>query len=138
MTALLLDTHVWLWLTQGIEEKLPEWARRRIDEAAASGGLYLSVISVWETGMLVAKRRLDLPKPQRSWILAALEAPGLRLLAVEPEIALDSCELPGEFHPVPADRILAASARHLSAPLMTHDKKIIAYAQQGYLEVEAV
>lgn len=28
--------------------------------------------------------------------------------------------------------------RHLSAPLMTHDKKIIAYAQQGYLDVEAV
>lgn len=138
MSALLLDTHIWLWLGQGIEDKLSEKARKRIDEAANAGRLYLSVISVWEAGMLVAKQRLDLPKPHRAWILAALDAPGLHLLPVEPEIALDSTELPGQFHPDPADRILAASARYLSAPLMTCDKKIIAYAKQGYLDVEAV
>lgn len=138
MIPLLLDTHVWLWLTQGVEEKLPDHARQRIDEAAAAGALYLSVISVWETGMLVVKGHIDLPKPHRTWILTALEAPGLRLVGVTPEIALESNELPGQFHSDPADRILVASARNLSASLMTHDKKIIAYAQQGHLEVQAI
>jgi PIN domain nuclease of toxin-antitoxin system len=138
MSALLLDTHVWLWLTQGIEDKLPKSALQRIDVAAQAGCLYLSTISVWETGMLVAKQRLRLPKPHQQWILAALNAPGLRVLGLEPEIALAANDLPGEFHADPADRILAASGRYLAAPLMTHDRKIIAYAEQGHLAVDAI
>jgi PIN domain nuclease of toxin-antitoxin system len=138
MNALLLDTHVWLWLTQGIEDKLPLPARQHIDEAAAFGVLYLSAISVWETAMLAAKGRISLPKPHRAWIMSALAAPGLRLLPIEPEIAVSSVELPGTFHPDPADRILVASARYLAASFMTHDRKIIAYAEQGYLEVDPV
>lgn len=138
MSGLLLDTHVWLWFAIGEESKLNVAARNRIDQAAKLGKLYLSIISIWETGMLQSKQRIYLPHPYKAWINAAIKAPGLRLLPLEPSIALNCNDLPGEFHPDPADRIIVASARYLSIPLMTHDRKIIAYARQGHVIVDAV
>jgi PIN domain nuclease of toxin-antitoxin system len=137
MSGLLLDTHVWLWMAQG-DDRLPVFARNRIDATVAMGQLYLSIISVWETGLLASKGRIHLPGIHRDWIKAALAFPGLRLLPLEPDVALDCNELPGQFHPDPADRILVASARHLGVPLMTRDKKIIAYGQQGHVLVDAI
>ncbi|MGH8603916.1 MAG: type II toxin-antitoxin system VapC family toxin [Gammaproteobacteria bacterium] len=138
MNALLLDTHVWLWVAEGIAEKIPAEAMQHVDRAAREGGLYVSVISVWEIGMLAAKGRIRLSKPVRHWVNEALEAPGLRLLPLEPGIALDCNDLPGDFHPDPADRILVASARHLDAPLITHDRRVIAYGQAGHFTVYAI
>lgn len=137
MNGLLMGTHVWLWMAQG-DVRLPKAARNRIDAMAHAGRLYLSIISVWETGMLAAKGRIHLPISHRTWIGAALAYPGLLLLPLEPDIALDCSELPGQFHPDPADRILVATARHLDLPLMTRDRKIIAYGQRGHVRVDAV
>ena len=47
---------------------------------------------------------------------------------LEPEIAVDSAELP-LFHGDPADRMIVATARHLSAMLVTRDAKILAWAE---------
>jgi PIN domain nuclease of toxin-antitoxin system len=138
MNVLLLDTHVWIWVAEGVPEKIPPAAMQHIDNAARVGGLYVSVISVWEIGMLAAKGRIRLSKPVRRWVNEALEAPGLRLLPLEPDIALDCNALPGDFHPDPADRILVASARHFDAPLMTHDRRVIAYGQAGHVAVYAI
>ena len=63
MRALLLDTHVWLWFARGEEGKLNETAKNRIDQAAHSGKLYPSAISIWETGMLQSKQRINLLSP---------------------------------------------------------------------------
>jgi len=138
MNMLLLDTHVWIWVAEGIPEKMPAAAMQHIDDAARRGGLYVSVISVWEIGMLAAKGRIRLSKPVRRWVKEALEAPGLRLLPLEPDIALDCNDLPGDFHPDPADRILVASARYLDVPLITHDRRVISYGQAGHVAVYAI
>ena len=41
---------------------------------------------------------------------------------------------PGSPHGDPADRVIVASARHLGAPLVTADRKILAYSRQGHLQ----
>ena len=41
----------------------------------------------------------------------ALIAPGISLVALEPEIAVASTRLPGDFHGDPADRLIVATAR---------------------------
>ena len=40
---------------------------------------------------------------------------------------MQAVNLPGTFHPDPEDRILAATARHLGATMITGDAKIHAY-----------
>ncbi|WP_438823534.1 PIN domain-containing protein [Alteromonas sp. P256] len=41
--------------------------------------------------------------------------------------AIESTRLPDEFHQDPADRMIVALARTLSAPLITADEKILNY-----------
>jgi PIN domain nuclease of toxin-antitoxin system len=43
------------------------------------------------------------------------------------EIAVESTRLPGEFHRDPADQIIVATARVHNVPLVSSDRKIIAY-----------
>ena len=50
---LLLDTHIWIWLNEGVAQ-LPQEVRRRIDRAGARGGVLVSVMSVWEVSLLHA------------------------------------------------------------------------------------
>ena len=60
---------------------------------------------------------------------------GIRLAALEPVIALASTRLPGEMHGDPADRMVAATARHLGVVLVTADEKLLAYGAAGHLAV---
>jgi PIN domain nuclease of toxin-antitoxin system len=53
-----------------------------------------------------------------------------------PDIAIASSWLPGEIHGDPADRLIIATARHLGLPIVTRDRKILAYADAG--EVSAM
>lgn len=138
MTAqklLLLDTHVWLWFALGNGDRLDEAACQQIEDAAYGGRLAISAITVWEIGMLDAKGRITLGAPCEKWVATALALPGLRLVGLEPDIAVASTRLPGEFHPDPADRILVATARALDATLATADERIINYSRAGYLKV---
>ena len=56
-------------------------------------------------------------------------------MGLEPEIAVESCFLPGEFHNDPADRFLVATARLKNAALVTRDQRIIEYGNQGHVKV---
>lgn len=50
MTALLLDTHVWIWLAGG-ELRLAKQAPR-FNRVAANGQLLLSAVSMYETALI--------------------------------------------------------------------------------------
>jgi PIN domain nuclease of toxin-antitoxin system len=41
----------------------------------------------------------------------AVAYPGVELLALTPQIAIESTKLPGSFHRDPADQIIVATAR---------------------------
>ena len=132
---LLLDTHYWIWMQLGEASHFTERMLTAIRQAAASGSLLVSAISVWELGMLEAKGRIRLKPSCEEWVKEALATPGLGLAPITPEIALESSRLPGPFHGDPADRIIVATARRMGAQLMTRDQKLIQYGRKGHLAI---
>ena len=133
--AIVLDTHVWLWLVQGEASRLSAEAIRQLEAGSRRGELLVSAISVWEVAMLESRGRITLSRPVDDWVRAALAAPGTRLLPLAPEIAVESTRLPGPPHGDPADRILIASARIHGARLATCDRAILDYADLGHVVV---
>jgi PIN domain nuclease of toxin-antitoxin system len=129
LTGVLLDTHAMVWLVNG-DAQLSLRAQRRI---AAAAPVWVSAITPWEIGMLVAKGRLTLIKDALEWVEEALALPGIRLAALEPSIAVASTRLPGELYGDPADRLIAATARHLGVALVTADEKLLAYGAAGHI-----
>jgi PIN domain nuclease of toxin-antitoxin system len=124
---LLLDTHVLIWLDAG-SGRLSANALSTIDRALSEQTLWVSAVSFWEIGMLIEKGRLTLSLPLTQWRLELLSK-GLKELPVNGSIAIDSTcfQL---FHGDPMDRLITASAIHLSATLVTADNKILAWADQ--------
>jgi len=120
---------------EGRVHEVPTRVLEEVEGAQADGRVWVSAISVWEVGMLEAKGRLTLSRGTRDWVRRALGVPGVRLAELSPDVALDSSTLPGTVHGDPADRILIATARHLGAKLVTRDRSIISYGEQGLLAV---
>ncbi|HMO49232.1 MAG TPA: type II toxin-antitoxin system VapC family toxin [Rubrivivax sp.] len=131
---MLLDTHALIWLVAG-DERLRPAVRRRIEAAAQARQLWVSAITPWEIGMLVAKGRLALDRDVMDWLHAALALPGVRLAPLELALAVASTRLPGEPHGDPADRLIVATARHLGATLVTADHALLAYGRLGHVGV---
>jgi PIN domain nuclease of toxin-antitoxin system len=123
---IVLDTHVWIWWVDE-SKKLSQKSKETIEQNIEHG-LGVSIISCWEVAKLVELARLELTLPVREWITAALAYPGVRLLALTPDIAVDSTQLPGEFHRDPADQLIVATARFYDSLLLTHDSKLLDYA----------
>jgi PIN domain nuclease of toxin-antitoxin system len=134
---LLLDTHAWLWLVGGAEP-FTRSVLSAVERGARQGRIRVSAISVWEVAMLEAKGRIRLSKDCLAWVHDALASPGISLAPLTPEIAVESCRLPGTFHGDPADRILVATARLLGATLLTRDAMILSYGRKKYVAVMAV
>jgi PIN domain nuclease of toxin-antitoxin system len=107
-----------------------------IEAAAAQDGVLLSVVTGWELGLLVRKRRVTLDLSAPAWLDRFLAQPGVRPLPLSPTAAITSSFLPEPFHGDPADRMLVATARELGLPLVTRDARILAYAAAG--EVRAL
>jgi PIN domain nuclease of toxin-antitoxin system len=135
MSALLLDTHIWLWYAEGNEERLPPASIKKLDRARRSEGLRVSSISVWEVGMLHAEGRVQLSTPLRDWVRKALAPPGISLLPLDADSAVESTLLPGEVHGDPADRFLIAAARTNGLAFATRDSDIIEYGKAGHVRV---
>jgi len=137
-SSLLLDTHIWLWLACGVQGKIRPSTLRAIEQAGQRRDLFISIISVWEIALLESKRRIVLPMPTQKWMARALDNPGLKLIALdEPEIVLDSCQLPEQLHADPADRFLVATARARNAVLVTADQRILDYSKSGHVKTLA-
>ena len=136
--ALVLDTHVWLWLEFGDPRLEASPAFPDIREALGRSNLLVSIISIWEVAILEAKGRIRLNQECGRWVDRALSVPGISLRPLTPEIAIASTRLPDGFHPDPADRMLVATARTLGATLATADHKIIDYGKRKHVKVLAV
>jgi PIN domain nuclease of toxin-antitoxin system len=135
MSALLLDTHIWLWFAEGNAARLPPASVRKLDDARKEDGLLVSAISVWEIGVLQAKGRIHLSAPLRDWVNNALAPAGISLLPLDAQVASESTLLPGDPHGDPADRFLIAAARTKGVILATRDEDIIEYGKTGYVRV---
>ena len=87
----------------------------------------ISAISCWEVAKLVEYKRLNLPCSLTEWFEQALRYPGISLLELTPEIAIQSTQLPGKFHRDPVDQIVVATSMVFDCPLVTSDAKILNY-----------
>lgn len=110
----------------GAVQLLPDY--RDYAQEREAEGLGLCAIFCWEVAKLVEGGRLTLPVPVGEWLTKALAYPGIRLLELSPQVAVESTQLPGVFHRDPADQMIAATARLYRCPLVTMDQKIQAYA----------
>ena len=133
--SLLLDTHTWLWLMEGDERLSAEGIVERAEAAAAGGALLVSAISLWEVAMLEAVGRLRLSIPVVRWLQEATGTPGLSVVPVGVELAAESARLPGDFPGDACDRLIVATARLRSAPLVTADPLLLRYGREGHLLV---
>jgi PIN domain nuclease of toxin-antitoxin system len=130
---ILLDTHVAVWLSA--DSNLKASVRSKLERAYRDNQLFLSPISAWEIGMLVAKKRLDFGESPLGWLQTFISKFRIKIADLTPEIAINSTYLPGELPGDPADRILVATARAHSAMLASADEAILSYAQEGYVKV---
>jgi len=129
---LLLDTCAVLWtaLDAGIAGKAEEAMNASVQ---ADVDVMVSPITAWELGLLEARGRLPTAQQASRLFNEFLSRPGIGLEGLSPEILIDSSSLPGELHNDPADRIIIATARALDMIVVTRDRAILRYAQQGYV-----
>jgi len=109
--------------------------KKELNEAARQNRIAISAITPWEIALLVSKDRLQLGVDVMVWVRDALAIPGVRLVPLDPEIAVASTRLPFEMHADPADRILVATARHIGATLVTADRALLELSLLGNLRV---
>ena len=126
---LLLDTHVWIWLSLETPKKLSARSKKAIHSADHT---WISAISCWELAKLVDKKRIGFSIPTLTWIRRSLNQFNIKVADLSPEIAVESTLMRG-FHSDPADQIIVATSRILGLPLVTSDRKIL-----DFLEVETI
>lgn len=124
---IVLDTHTVVWWVSG-DATLSKKAKAAIEQELDGGEIIVSAISAWEIAMLVEREKLVLSLDVASWLKTVSAIDVIRFVPVDPEIAINSVNLPGEFHKDPADRMIVATARKFGVPLVTKDEKIRAYA----------
>ena len=128
MTALLLDTCAIIFIAEN--QAIHPLARQEAAAASGSGGVLVSPISAWEIGLLATKRGFAFLPDPKAWFQSFMVNPGVRLAPLTPEMAIESSFLP-PLHADPADRLLIATARAVQVPIVTRDRRILAYAQAG-------
>jgi PIN domain nuclease of toxin-antitoxin system len=136
MQPILLDTCAAIWLTRG--EQLARLAVAALNEAIETGApSYISPITAWEVGMLVARGRVKLLITPQRWFARLFEAPNVHLADMSADVLISSSFLPGSPPRDPTDRILAATAREYGAALMTRDRALLEYGEQGHVRIIA-
>ena len=122
---LLLDTHVWIWLSLEKNKSLSTKSKKAIN---SSGHKWISAISCWELAKLVEKKRIGFSIPSLAWIRRSLNEFNIRVADLSPEIAVESTVL-RSFHRDPADQIIVATSRILEMPLVTADQQILEFPE---------
>ncbi len=122
---LLLDTHIWIW-------SLVEPARLSDDVRVAlespDNELWLSLISTWETLMLIERGRLSVEGEPQAVVSRMLKAGPFREAALTHAVAQESRRLRFD-HADPADRFLGATAVVYELTLVTADARLLGGAE---------
>ena len=122
----LLDTHAWLWALLG-HARLGAAARRVLARIGEEEPIGLAAISLKEAAWLLARGRVLIkrdPSAWADWLRDAAAAPGLDVLPLTVEVAIESERLPDDFPSDPADRLIAATARLHDLTLLTADRAL--------------
>lgn len=117
---LLLDTHVFVWVTMD-SNRLTAAARKMILEATE---VYVSAASIWE---IAIKRRLGKIDVAPELLAAAIADSGFYPLPITPAHAA-LVETLADHHRDPFDRLLIAQSMAEPLRLLTVDRALSAYS----------
>lgn len=131
MKELLLDTHVWIWVSIEDKKQISKKAEELIQEARQK---WISAISCWELAKLVEKKKILFSIPTITWIRRSLSEYQINVAELSPEIAVESTQLKN-FHQDPADQIIVATSRILGMPLITADQKILDFKDADSIKI---
>jgi PIN domain nuclease of toxin-antitoxin system len=116
MTAVLLDTHAWVW-SLADDGNLSDTARRAI---AGADTVYVSPISFFEIGQKIRLGKWPQMEPFADGLVDLLREQGGMAAPLTPAICLRA-SLMDWAHRDPFDRLLAASATVMGCALVTRD-----------------
>lgn len=114
---LLLDTHVFIWLSLSPERLSERVTDLLMDETNL---WFLSLVSVWEMQIKRQLGKLSLNLPLPELIASQQQTNGLQLLPIELNHIFTLENLP-QFHRDPFDRLLIAQAITEQIPLLSID-----------------
>jgi len=120
---IILDTCVLIFDALS-PEKLSSAAKKSITQAEKNEKLFCCGISLWEIGMLINKKRLDPGTDSETFLRLTLQAREIQVLSINVEIAALASTYPEFNHSDPADRLIAATAIHYDADIITCDKQL--------------
>ena len=120
---LILDTHTFLWQS-AVPEKLSKAALRAMEDPDAD--LWVSVASLWEIGILVSLKRIDLNVTLQKLVEQSIRDAGIQLMPIEPN-HLDHLILMPFFHRDPFDRLIIAQAKSIGATVIGKYKSFDRY-----------
>lgn len=130
--ALMLDTCAVIWSANN--DPLSETAIEAINASHADGdAVWISPMTAWELGMLVSRGRLRLARGVEAWFETYLERSTARLAPMTPATLIASSFLPANPPRDPADRIIIATAREEGHTIVTRDRLILDYADEGHV-----
>jgi PIN domain nuclease of toxin-antitoxin system len=132
ISGVLLDTHSWVWL-QNDQLDMRGAVRQTLQDALDRDALFACSISMLEIANAARRGRMSFDRSLADWFKISQRNPGVRLIDISPEIALDTMKLPSAFHGDPGDRIIAATARVNGLTLCTHDRDLLRFGKQGLM-----
>jgi len=103
--------------------KLTSKAKKAIMHAEKNNILFCCDISFWEIGMLIQKNRLDPGTDTKNFLSLILQSRGMKVLDITTDIATIATTRVFN-HYDPADRLIAATAIHYQANLITCDQHL--------------
>ena len=131
---IVIDTHVLIWSLLTPEKITPE-QHTAIKSALSKNELYISSITLWEIAMLVRRGRINIFSRIDDLLKLIENIKGLNIYQITGSVAADSVALPGNIHSDPADHLIIATCRELSATLITYDQAILDWSKEGYIKV---
>jgi PIN domain nuclease of toxin-antitoxin system len=99
-------------------------ARAAIEAESVSGQISVSSITTWEIALLIKSGRLDFTATLEDWLSKVEALRNVVFLPVDNAMAIAAVNLPDPFHKDLADRLIVATARTRSCPVITAYEKI--------------
>ncbi|MBN2357489.1 type II toxin-antitoxin system VapC family toxin [candidate division KSB1 bacterium] len=123
----VLDTCALLWWTLD-PDRLSGEAQKACEQIYDKGA-YISSISIWEIGIKIEKKSLNIGEDIQSYMRRLLLLGSLEIVPVDETIWLKNLALEWE-HNDPVDRTIVATAMSLDVPIITKDDSIRNFYQK--------
>ena len=121
----LLDTHILVWARED-PARLTKRQRDVLHRIQAKEGrVAISAITLWEIGMMMAKKAIKTKASLPSLLSEVESSPWVQVLPVNAAVAAESIAIRPSLKTDPADWLIVATARVFRLPLLTSDKRII-------------